>query len=78
MSYYQSDLTVYDNMPAGGRLISSEVISDLLNQIAAKQKAEKAYCHVQILEEQEKQRRFQIKTDLELLKTKEDALKKII
>ena len=68
----QSDLTIYDNMPAGGRLISSEVISnDLLNQIAAKQSREATA--MQILEEQEKQRRFQIKTDLELLKQKEDV-----
>ena len=68
----QSNLSIYDNMPAGGRLISSEVISnDLLNHIASKQTSETTA--MQTLEEQEKQRRNQIKKDLELLKQKENV-----
>ena len=68
----QSDLTIYDNMPAGGRLVSSDVISnDLLNQIAAKQNREQTA--MLTLEEQERQRRYQIEADLQLLQQKQDV-----
>ena len=51
-------------MPAGGRLINSEVISnDLLNQIAVLNKVEE-FTAIQILEEQEKQDAFKLKLTL--------------
>lgn len=67
-----SDLTIYDNMPAGGRLINSEVLSsDLMNQIRVKQERENTTQNT--LEEQEKQRRYQIEADFELLRQKRDV-----
>ena len=66
-----SDLTIYDNMPPGGRLINSEVLSpDLMNQIKAKQERESN--NVNTLEQQERQRQYQIQADLELLTQKRD------
>ena len=67
-----SDLAIYDNMPAGGRLINSEVLSpDLMNQISAKQGRESN--NQNTLEQQERQRQYQIQADLELLTQKRDV-----
>lgn len=66
-----SDLTIYDNMPEGGRLINSEVLSsDLMNQIKDKQEREKN--SINTLEEQEKRRQYQIEADFKLLRQKKD------
>lgn len=68
----KSDMTIYNNMPAAGRLVSSEVISnDLLNQIATKQSREQT--SMQLLEEQDKKNRYQVQVDLELLQQKQDV-----